>query len=347
MKPSVMRILDANANRAREAMRVMEEASRFVLNDAVLSEDIKRLRHDFARLTCGFSDAIFWRDTGGDVGTGISTAGEKRRRDILAVVIAAGKRLSEALRAIEEYAKIELGEVAGGAQALRYRGYEIEKKMVLALRRHRPVQWGLCVLISEGMCRRGYAEVLRGVVAGGADCVQVREKGMAGGLLLERVRETVAICKAGDVKVIVNDRPDVAVMGGADGVHLGQGDLPCDEVKGRFGDELMVGVSTSCLEQARMALEMGADYCGVGPMYPTETKAKKRVVGPSYLAAFLTWGKLPHLAIGGIDPDKARGLVGGGCLGLAVSGAICKSEDPEGVTREFVEILNAGKLDDG
>src|SRR5947207_2797895 len=130
--PSVLRIIDANANRAREALRVMEEAARFVLDDAPLTEAIKQLRHDLATALALIDGLEANRDTPGDVGTSIKTEGEMSRASVADVVIAAGKRLSEAFRAIEEYSKT-LGEqacpVASTIERLRYRGYDVEQRL--------------------------------------------------------------------------------------------------------------------------------------------------------------------------------------------------------------------------
>src|SRR5438105_14775513 len=106
MNGPVLRILDANANRAREALRVIEDYARFALDDGELSVALKQLRHDFAAASGGFvADALLHRDTPGDVGTANQTSAEQTREDVAHVVTAAGKRLAEALRTIEEYLK--------------------------------------------------------------------------------------------------------------------------------------------------------------------------------------------------------------------------------------------------
>ena len=354
--PNVKRVIDANANRVREALRVMEEAARFLLNNENLCVMIKGMRHDFAEAISQVGGLEANRDTTGDVGTGIQTAREYQRESAGEVAIAAGKRLSEALRAIEEYSKV-LGEeegkkLPGVIEQLRYRGYTIEKQLNLAMSHTGRKQWKLCVLLTQAMCKHhSWDVVLREAILGGADCIQVREKEMQSGALLLHVQQVAKICRgmagngesAGPVSVIVNDRPDIAMLGGADGVHVGQSDLPCDQVRRLVGGQLLVGVSTSCIEDAKRALEMGADYCGVGPMYPTTTKDKKVIVGPGYLREFLQWseacGNFPGVAIGGIEPVKVGELAKVGCKGVAVSNVICGAENPQKVAREMVKQL--------
>lgn len=342
--PGVRRILDANANRAREALRVMEDAARFVLDDESLSRQIKRLRHDLADALSALRPLDGWRDTPGDVGTSITTEREMDRAGVADVAVAAGKRLSEALRALEEFGKT-LGEdgadFAQKVESLRYRGYALEQQLNTALGSGAAKQWKLCVLISEALCPgRDWLGVARAVVGGGADCIQLREKELDAGEMLKRARELVALCRPKGVSVIVNDRPDVALLADADGVHLGQADLPCAEARKLVGRQLIIGVSTSNLIEAKQARAEGADYCGVGPMFPTTTKHKPEIVGPAYLTEYLAWGKLPHLAIGGINAANIAELVSVGVKGVAVSSAVCGAEDPGAATKLLADLIS-------
>lgn len=338
---NVLRILDANFNRAREALRVMEEAARFLLDDAKLSESLKSLRHDLSQTLAAVPALEANRDTIGDVGTSIRTDSEATRASTADVVVAAGKRLSEALRAIEEYGKtlgdsVGAGGFAARIEAMRYKGYEIERKLNAAMGSGAQQQWKLCVLVTESLCRDGdWRGVIEQAVTAGADCVQVREKELDSGWLLRRAREVVELC-AGRASVIINDRPDIALLSGADGVHVGQTDLPVSEVRRLVGKQLLVGVSTSNLTQAKRALSDGADYCGVGTMFHTTTKHKDVIVGPDYLREYLAWGKMPHLAIGGISLEKIGELASCGVQGIAVSSAVCGAEKPGDVVKQLL-----------
>lgn len=336
-----MRLIDANANRAREALRVMEDGARFLLDDAALSGEIKGIRHDLAALMRGFApDCALARDTPGDVGTAISTEGEMARAGVGEVVVAAGKRLSEALRSLEEYAKtVEDGaRHAHAFEQLRYRGYEAERRLVAAVSAPRAKQWMLCVLVTEGLCRRPWLEVVRESIEGGADCVQLREKSLGDGELLTRARMLVELCRARGVDVIINDRVDIALASGADGVHLGQNDMPVREARKITGDRLLIGVSTSNIEEARRAQQDGADYCGVGPMFATATKQKDVIVGTAYLREYVSHEPkmLPHLAIGGITVENVGELVEAGVRGISVSSCVCESDEPGRVCGELV-----------
>ncbi len=369
----MLRIIDANANRAREALRVMEDAARFLLDDAALAGELKALRHRLAGVMAEVPGLMDGRDTPGDVGTAIATEAEGQRSDAAAVALAAGKRLSEALRCLEEYGKTLGPEHAGlprAVEAMRYAGYELERRLNAAMSsaRKRATRWKVCLLLTESLCRRSWREVLDAALDAGVDCVQVREKAMEDAALLERARAVVEACRAADrlpgaldrlpgaldrlpggADCIVNDRPDVAVLAGADGVHLGQGDLPASAVRQIVGEGMLIGVSTSNVAEAAAARGAGADYVGVGPMFATTTKVKPTLAGTGYLRGFLASdaGVLPHLAIGGVSPANVRELVAAGARGIAVSGCVCGAADPGAVARELVGAMAAaGGVDD-
>ncbi len=336
----VTRLIDANANRAREALRVMEDGARFLLDDAPLSGSIKSIRHDLADVMRSFApDCVLFRDTPADVGTAITTDAEMQRTTARDVVVAAGKRLSEALRSLEEYAKPLDAGAARGFEALRYRGYEAERALVSAMGRPGRRQWTLCVIITEALCARPWPEVASASIDGGADCIQLREKSLPDGELLARAKLLVEVCRQGGVSVIVNDRVDIALASGADGVHLGQDDLPVREARRMVGNRLLIGVSTANIGQAERARRDGADYCGVGPMFETMTKKKDVIAGVEYLREYLAHDPPlpPHLAIGGITPGNVGQLAAAGVRGVAVSSCVCGSEDPASVCGALAE----------
>ena len=319
----------------------MEEAARFRLGDADLTTGLKQLRHDLSESLLRFDNLDLNRDTPGDVGTQISTPAERTRSSTAEVVIAAGKRLGEAMRVLEEYGKTIDAGFAASIQTLRYCGYDLEHRLNRALGSGRARQWQICVIFSEKLCGdRDWREVAQLIADAEPDCIQLREKELDDGELLSRARLFVQM--AGPrTTVIVNDRPDIALLASADGVHLGQTDLPCTEVRKIVGRQLIVGVSTSALSEAEQALRDGADYCGVGPMFPTTTKRKDTIVGPDYLRRYLAWNRLPHVAIGGISPDNIDRLVQLGVKGVAVSAAVCGADQPDQVIHRLREALCA------
>ena len=359
---SIPRVIDANANRAREALRVMEDTARFVLDDADLSAACKQLRHELRDALPDAGDLLAHRDTPRDVGTSQHTAQEARRDSLADLATAAGKRLGEALRTLEEFVKLNTGEEkkpnaarilpgalpGGQLKQLRYRGYDLEQRFGRQLAaRQRGRQWRLCLLLTVSLCKLPWEEVLDQSLAAGVDCVQVREKGLEDAELLQHACAVVARCRAFATahpdrdapSVIINDRPDIAVLCGAHGVHLGQTDLPPEAARRVLGPDLHLGVSATHLDQARAAVAAGADYCGVGPMFPTTTKHKPTLAGPAFLTQCRAAVPLPHLAIGGITPDRLPELLDAGVLGIAVCAAIATSDYPGEIAQRLAVLL--------
>jgi thiamine-phosphate pyrophosphorylase len=341
--PAILRILDANCNRAREALRVIEDYARFVLNDEPTSAALKQLRHDLCQATSSFTDtAILHRDTPGDVGTTIKVDTELARDDVSHVVTAAGKRLGEALRTIEEYFKTDDPSNASRVESIRYRFYDIEQRLARTL--HRRVdelaRIRLYVLITEKLCRRPWLEAAELSIEGGADCIQLREKELEGAELLDRAQKLVKLCRAHNVICIINDRPDIALLSGADGVHVGQGDLPAAQVRKLLGPEKFIGVSTHNLEQARQAVRDGADYIGVGPIFRSPTKPRDFLPGLDFARAVAQENlPIPAVAIAGITLENVDDVWASGIRAVAVTSAVVCDTDPRSAARRFKEKL--------
>jgi thiamine-phosphate pyrophosphorylase len=346
MNLPVLRILDANFNRAREALRVVEDYARFVLDDGHLSGTLKQLRHDLATATGTWSSqALLARDTPGDVGTATKTQTELQRKDMAAVVTAAGKRLGEALRTIEEYLKTLSPTDAAAVEAVRYRFYDIEMRIARTMRpARRFAQVRLYVLVTESSCQRPWLEVAEGAIAGGADCLQLREKSLEGAELLRRARSLVELCRANGVLCIINDRPDIAVLADADGVHVGQEDLPVIEARKIVGPEKIVGVSTHNLAQAKQAVLDGADYIGVGPVFRSSTKTREILPGLGYAKAVAEQIALPAVAIAGITEENIVEVLATGVNAIAVTAAVAACDDPRAATERLKARLNSPKL---
>ncbi len=324
---------------------MLEEAARFLLDDQSLAAALKVDRHALVLALADAGDLAADRDAAGDVGRETKTADEAVRGGPIDVAAAAGARLSEALRVLEEYGKAQPGVDAAAIEAIRYRGYTLSAAVLAGLRaaapreRLRAAPWRVCVLLDRAACRRPWAEVLDEVLDAGADCIQVREKGTADRALLAFAREVAARC-TGRAAVIVNDRADLARLAGADGVHLGQDDLAVADARAVLGPDGVIGVSTTDPAELAAAVADGADTVGIGPMFPTTTKPGKAVAGVAYArAALASHPGLPHLAIGGITPGNAGELAAAGVRGVAVASAVTASDDPGAAVRGLLEAL--------
>jgi thiamine-phosphate pyrophosphorylase len=341
--PSVHRILDAAANRAREALRVLEDYSRFALNDRVLSGELKQTRHDLAAVLSGLpAELLASRDTGGDVGTDLSTERERRRESLLDVARAGCKRLQEALRSLEEFGKLQSPELGEAFEQLRYRGYGLEQALILgAESRHRLETVRLMVLVTESLCRRPLEWVVREAAAGGADAIQLREKELSNRDLLERARQVRRWTREEGALFVVNDRPDVAVLAEADAVHLGQGDVRVADARRVVGPRMLIGVSTANLGQLQQAVRDAASYVGVGPAFPSQTKSFAKLAGLGYVREAMMETTLPAFAIGGVNLETVGEAVAAGARRVAVSQAVCGADDPRDAAAQLKRALDA------
>jgi thiamine-phosphate pyrophosphorylase len=337
------RVLDANFNRAREALRVVEDYCRFVLDDAFLSGELKRTRHDLcaALETVPLGRRLESRETLRDVGTALSTAREETRRSPLEVAQVNFQRSQEALRSLEEFGKLHSPDLGRLFEGLRYRVYTLERAIILgAAFRRRLDNARLYVLVTGSICAAALDWTIAEAAAGGASMIQLREKEVDDRRLLERAREVRRWTTRAGVLFILNDRPDLARLAGADGVHLGQGDLPVKEARRILGPDVLIGVSTHNLEQVRQAIVDGADYIAVGPAFPSTTKPFDEIPGLDFVRQALGETSLPAFVIGGVNQETIDDVVANGAQRVAVSAAICTSDDPRAVAADLSRRVN-------
>jgi thiamine-phosphate pyrophosphorylase len=338
------RILDAGGNRAREALRVIEDYCRFALDDAFLSRETKQVRHDLAEALADVPVQMLLaaRETQRDVGTRISTAAEQDRHSLRAVVHANLKRLQEALRSLEEHGKLLNPRMAGALARLRYRAYTLERALVLgAAAREQLADIKVYVLLTGSSCRAALDWTIQEAAAGGARMFQLREKRLHDGALLERARKVRRWTREASALFILNDRPDIARLAEADGVHLGQEDLPVKEARRILGPDAIIGVSTHDLDQLRRAVRDGASYVGVGPTFASETKEFAELSGVDFVRQAMAETTLPAFVIGGVNLTTINEAVAAGARRVAVSQAICLADDPRAAAAALLGALTS------
>lgn len=327
------RILDASANRAREGLRVVEDYTRFVLDDPGLTRRLKEVRHRLAEALGGFDPDLLIgaRDTREDVGTHIMTRTEQVRENPRAVLTANLKRTQEALRTLEEYGKLVDVWLAGRFEVLRYDVYTLEKLVLSAVQAYRSLGDARLMVLVGGLRTMGDLTWIVGeALAGGADVIQLREKGLTDRELLKRAREVRLLTAQAKARFILNDRPDLARLAGADGVHLGQDDMTVREGRRIVGPNLLIGVSTHDRAQLDAAVLSGAAYLGVGPVFPSETKefSEPELAGLAYVQAAAETTSLPWFAIGGITEQNLPRVLDAGAMRVAVSAAVVRADRP-------------------
>jgi thiamine-phosphate pyrophosphorylase len=334
----VLRILDAAANRAREGLRVVEDYTRFVLDDRRLTGLCKQLRHELTAALARLPERrrLTARDTQADIGTSLTTDSELRREDIGSVLAANFGRLQESLRSLEEFGKIVDVEMAAAFKQLRYRVYTIHRAVEITRGSlFRLDDCHLYVLLDGRDSTEEFARLANLLITAGADVIQFRDKQLDDRLLLERARLLRSLTACSRTLMVVNDRPDLAVLAKADGVHVGQDELSVKDARAIVGPDMLIGVSTHSIEQARRAVLDGADYLGVGPTFPSETKQFSHFPGIELLRAVAAEIRLPAFAIGGIGLDNVYEVTAAGFTRIAVSGAVTSASDPGEAARKL------------
>ena len=337
------RVLDACANRAREGLRVVEDYCRFILDDAFLCAELKQLRHDLtaALAVLPTTQLLEARETQRDVGAALSTAAEQERASLAAVALANWKRLQEALRSLEEFGKTVSPELGRTLERLRYHSYTLERAAALgASARERLDGVRLCMLLTGLQCVGPVERTVKAAAAGGAGMVQLREKELTDRELVERAREVRRWTREAGALFIVNDRPDIARLAEADGVHLGQDDLSVKDARRILGPDALIGASTHNIEQVRGAVLDGASYLGVGPTFPSRTKKFTEFPGLDFVRAVAAETTLPAFVIGGVNLDTVADAAAAGARRAAVSQVLCQAADPRAVAAALVRALS-------
>lgn len=190
---------------------------------------------------------------------------------------------------------------------------------------------------SDGMDREKFLRRVEAALKGGVTLVQLREKDMSGREFYNLAKSLHQITRAYDVPLLIDDRLDIALAIGAEGVHIGQSDIPVHIARKILGDEMIIGATAKTVEQAIEAERDGADYLGVGAIHPTTTKVKTVLTSVETLDEIADSISIPIVAIGGLKRDNLKVLEGSRAGGIAVVSAIMNAEDPEASS---VELLN-------
>jgi len=350
MERAVYRIIDANFNRAREAIRVIEEFCRFALNSDSLTERAKQLRHELSAAISKIDAGrlISCRDTLTDVGVGKTVDKQLARSNLSDCFTASCKRLTEALRALAEMAQTQDKSVAVTIEKLRFAAYGLEKDIVLFSKPSQKFKRVRLYVVITSTLPAEVISLTHKCVIGGADCIQLRAKAIEDDKHFAIAVEFVQICKEAAVLSVINDRVDVAVATGADGVHLGQKDLPVEQARKLQLAPLIIGKSTHSLEQLQAACEERPAYVGLGPIFATETKPTAEAVGLDYVRQAtekLANTGIGNVAIGGIKLDNVEDVLNAGAGAIAVCSAVTKAADPTASCRALKEKITDFRKD--
>ena len=350
--PQVLRIIDANFNRIGEGLRLLEEIARLMLDDSQLTQRLKSLRHDLIRSDPAFNRQLIQsRRAESDVGADMDVPGEEKTKELSLVLVANARRVQESLRTLEELAKTPGAGVrldSDRFRQARFSIYTIEQELMSKLLgREKLVHIsGLYVIIDTEMLKgRNHVDIASQVIRGGARTIQLRDKVQSKKEVLTLAQELKALCTEKDVLFIVNDYTDIAMAADADGLHLGQDDLPVEAARKLMPPGKIIGCSTTTVEQAVAAESGGADYIAVGAIYSTSSKTSTttpaRVIGLETLRRVRQAVTTPLVAIGGITAENTPEVIAAGADSVAVISAVLGAESPEEASRQIAACFEA------
>lgn len=341
-----LRIIDANLNRIGEGLRLLEDTARLLLNDASLTQQLKTMRHELVKGDWSFNKQLLQaRNSEGDVGINIETPEQEKQRELPLMVVANSRRVQESLRTVEELAKIPGITPKLNSEKFkqaRFNLYSIERNLLSKLLRQDKIKHipGLYAIIdTQALKGRSHLEVASQIIRGGAKTIQLRDKLLSKKELLPIAQQLKNLCAEHNVLFIVNDYLDIALAADADGLHLGQNDLPTKVARKLLPIDKILGCSTTTVDQAVTAESDGADYIAVGSIYPTTSKETAKVIGLDGLCQIRQAVTLPLVAIGGITKDNAAEVIAAGASSVAVISAILQAESPEEAARQIVARL--------
>jgi thiamine-phosphate pyrophosphorylase len=199
-----------------------------------------------------------------------------------------------------------------------------------------------CYLVTDPRVetRDTLLDIVKAAISGGVTAVQLRAKGWTDRNTLEAAQALSGICRSHGVLFLVNDRVDIAMASGADGVHLGVEDLPVACARDLLGAEAVIGYSPEGEADLQAALQAGANYLGIGPVFGTQTKQDAGpAIGLSTLRATVDRVDVPCIGIGGIDHTNAPSVIETGATGVAVVSSILFADDPASAARQLVEVM--------
>ncbi|MBI5779486.1 MAG: thiamine phosphate synthase [Planctomycetes bacterium] len=370
------RIIDVNANRAREATRVIEDYARFILEDAVLSAKARSIRHQLVNILkpCA-RQMLASRDIQADIGKETATSAKTTAE----IVISNLRRLSESLRSISEYSKTIIKDnlcksacteqsecvssVVRDVERLRFEAYQLEQEFSFILYPNKAFDKVRLYVLVPGIRND---KIIRDLIKGGAGAIQLRvntpspfplpcgerigegsgTESLTDKKLLELAVKFRKITRAHQALFIINNRIDIALLSNADGVHLGATDCSVRDARKILGPDKIIGATSHSIAEALDAQRNGADYVSVGPMFSSPTKPHLALVGFSYLKEVARKIHIPYVAIGGITARnlpvllKAHKRLFKEPLKIAVSSGILNSKNVSEATRRINKILN-------
>jgi thiamine-phosphate pyrophosphorylase len=335
----IYRIIDANFNRVREGLRVIEDGLRFIYTNEKKLKEIREIRHLFSKKTLGFFKRDLLkvsRDVERDRGKYFS---ETEKIDLNKLVEINFLRVEESLRVLEEYSKVLNLEASSFFHDLRFKIYDIEKKIICRLARKK-IKIPCVYIILNLKEEENFLKFAENVIKAKPDVIQLRYKGDNIKFFLKIAKELKKMMPD-EIIYLINDRIDIAILCESDGVHIGKNDFDIEDAR-KILPEKIIGVSVESLDDVRNLKGKDIDYIAVGSIFKSTTKPEKKVVGTGILKVIKKYISIPLIGIGGINIENAKKVIEDGADGIAVISAVEKTETPEETIKKLKEEVKKG-----
>lgn len=343
-KNGVLRVIDANLNRAIEGIRTIEDTVRFILEDGPSTLRLKEIRHRIKReieALFGRGQALLAaRESGRDVGFYSSVKDELKRSDPIEILEASFKRTEESLRVLEEFTKLFNPDSGIAFKKLRFEFYSLEKKILTSyltsFKSKSANLRGLYVILDPSFCpQKTHLQIANEIIKGGAGIIQLREKRLTDRKLIGIAKDLREMTLRKGVKLIINDRADICLAVDADGIHLGRDDMDPVYARVLLGNEKIIGVSTHSLKEAIESARKPVDYISIGPIFHSNTKPDLEPVGLEVVSKIKKKIRIPLFAIGGINKGNIGKVKKAGADGVVVLSAVMTAQDIALATRKL------------
>ncbi len=324
----IYQIIDANLDRAREGLRVIEDWARFGLGEDDCVATIKNYRQILGKNHLEVYKQS--RNSIKDRCQGLTHQEQMKRKTPEQIISSNSARVQEALRVIEEFSRIHNNDLSEIASVIRYEIYALEIKLLNLNKRKNSIEIikenDLYVITNK---KENLLEIVEDLLIAGVKIIQHRFKS---GNDKDHLKEAIQIknlCKKYNSLLIINDRIDIALASDADGVHLGQDDLDLQTARQLLGDSKIIGISANNEIDISHALKENCDYIGIGPIFETATKKDKKTIGIEKIKTLTKDLNIPWFAIGGITTNNIAYLKSNGFKKVALVSQLMNSEDPK------------------
>ncbi len=316
--------MDANLNRLNESLKLIEDISRFIIKNNTLLIDIRHLRRDFlsVKKDLPLTRIIQFRNSLHDPGRR-ADFDILKKKNMADIAISNFTRAKESSRALEEILKTAYPELSKKLKEIRFLIYDIEKSAMVYF--HKVFDPRIYVVLDKMYVKKDQLKQVMDILGkNGATMIQLRVTNGNDRVYMDYAGMIRKLLTTKDIKFIINNRPDIALACGADGVHLGQRDMSIQAARYALGDAGIIGLSAHNIGEAKKAEADGADYLGVGSVFKTCTKTDAKVCGLRRLKAVCRAVNIPVIGIGGINSDNFRSVLNAGASGIAIASYLFK-----------------------